>query len=234
MIGDKERADIQEALLLLYLRLNGYFVSSFIVHSCEWGRNITQIDALAVRHPFNREPDRVVRPSDFLKPKGTDLLVCEVKSQSQPLQFNESFRKNDAAIRNVLDWAGLFDQEETARIARDLKPLLRPSTPASEAERGVPGPRETTVRPLLCSPERRSCRETQPWFLCEREMFSYIAECLNPEAKRATCSTRYDINLWGSSLAPLVRHFKGLPPGDQGSLQGLYSYLHAMERLARL
>ncbi len=225
MTADIKRSDIQEALLLLYLRLNGYFVSSFIVHSPEPGRNITQVDALAVRHPFNREPNRVVRSSEFLKPKGTDLLVCEVKSRSQPLQFNESFRENDTAIQNVLEWAGLFDQEETARIARDLKPLLRPSTPAPEAERGVPGPRETTVRPLLCSPERRSRRDNQPWFLCEREMFSYIAGCLNPEVARATCSTRYDINLWGLSLAPLVRYFKVLPGGDEGSIQGLYKSL---------
>jgi hypothetical protein len=225
MIADKERSDIQEALLLLYLRLNGYFVSSFIVHSPEPGQNITQVDALAVRHAFNREPNRVVRSSGLLKPKGTDLLVCEVKSRGEPLQFNESFRENDAAIQSALEWAGLFDQEETVRIASQLKPLLQPSAPAAEAKRGVPGPRDTTVRALLCSPERRSRRENQPWFLCEQEMFSYIAGCLNPKAERETCSTRYDINLWGSSLAPLVRYFKGLPGGDQGSIQGLYKSL---------
>ena len=222
MIADKESSDIQEALLFLYLRLNGYFVSSFIVHSPEKGKNITQIDALAVRHPFNREPSRVVRASDFLDPKRTDLLVCEVKGRGQPLQFNESFRESDTAIRNVLEWAGLFNQEEATSIASELKSLLRPSTPAKDAARGVQGPRETTVRPLLCSPERQSCRSNQPWFLCEQEMFSYIAKCLNPAATRETCSTRYDLNLWGPSLSPIVRYFKGLPPGDQGSLQGLY------------
>jgi len=225
MIAEKGRSDIQEAVLLLYLRLNGYFVSSFIVHSPEPGKNITQVDALAVRHDFNREPNRVVRPSEFLKPKGTDLLVCEVKSYGEPLQFNESFRENDDAIQSVLGWAGLFDQEETIPIASQLKPLLQPSTPASEAERGVAGPRETTVRPLLCSPERRSRRDNQPWFLCEQEMFSYIARCLNPEALRESCSTRYDINLWGPSLAPLVRYFKALHRGEQGSIRGLYEYL---------
>jgi hypothetical protein len=225
MIADKERSEIQEGLLFLYLRLNGYFVSSFIVHSPEPGKNVTQIDALAVRHAFNREPNRVVRPSGFLKTKGTDLLVCEVKGRRQQLQFNESFRENDTAIQGVLEWAGLFDQEETTRIARELKSLLRPSTATKDAERGVPGPRGTTVRALLCSPERRWCRDNQPWFLCESEMFSYIAECLNPELTRESCSTRYDVNLWGSSLAPLVRYFKGLPRGDQGSMQGLYKSL---------
>src|SRR6266576_1989892 len=146
MNANKKRSDIQEALLFLYLRLNGYFVSSFIVHSPEKGKNITQIDALAVRLPFNREPNRVVRPSPFLNTKGTDLLVCEVKGRGKPLQFNESFRENDTAIRNVLEWAGLFNEKETPQIASDLKFLLRPCTLTKDAERGVQGPRETTVR----------------------------------------------------------------------------------------
>jgi hypothetical protein len=208
------------------IRLNGYFVSGFIVHSPEHGRNITQVDALAVRHKFNREPNRGIGPSPFLKPKGTDLLVCEVKSRYEPLHFNESFRNSDGAIRDVLRWAGLFDEEETIRIAHDLKPLLQPCTPAREAEMGVPGTGETIVRPLLCSPEKRSRRENQPWSLCGSEMFSYIAECLNPKAPRDACSIRYDINLWGSSLAPLVRYFKELlPPGDHGEIKYLYKSL---------
>jgi len=223
---DKERSDIQEALLHLYLRLNGYFVSGFIAHSPEHGKNIAQIDALAARHKFNREPNRGVAPSKFLNPKGTDLLVCEVKSRNQQLQFNKSFREDDTAIQSVLGWAGLFDEKETIRVARDLKLLLQPLTPARKAEIGVPGAGETIVRPLLCSPEICSRRDNQPWFLCGSEMFSYIAECLNPKTPRDSCSIRYDINLWGSSLAPLVRYFKKLQPGDHGGIVDLYKSLN--------
>lgn len=226
MTTDKARSDIQEALLHLYLRLNGYFVSSFIVHSPEFGRNITQVDALAVRQKFNREPIREIRPSPFLSPKGTDLLVCEVKSRYEQLQFNESFRDSDGAIRSVLSWAGLFDEEETIRIACDLKPLLQPCVLAREAEKGVPGTNETTVRPLLCSPEKRSRRDNQPWFLCGSEMFSHIAECLNPKTPREACSGQYDFNLWGLSLAPLVLYFKKLHPGDHGGIEDLYESLN--------
>ena len=103
MIADKKRSDFQEPFCFSYLRLNGYFVSSFIVHSPERGKNITQVDALAVRHAFNREPNRVVRSSGFLKPKGTDLLVCEVKSRGEPLQFNESFEKTTLQSKVLLN-----------------------------------------------------------------------------------------------------------------------------------
>jgi hypothetical protein len=81
------------------------------------------------------------------------------------------------------------------------------------------------VRPLLCSPEVCSRRDNQPWFLCGSEMFSYIAECLNPKTQRDSCSVRSDINLWGSSLAPLVRYFKKLQPGDHGGIVDLYEFL---------
>jgi hypothetical protein len=60
---DPERSDIQERLLHLYLRLNGYFVSGFIPHSHEHGKILTQVDALAVRHPFNCEPKRGIEPT---------------------------------------------------------------------------------------------------------------------------------------------------------------------------
>ena len=56
------KSEIQVALLNLYLRLNGYFVTGFIVHSPELGRNITQLDAFALRNPFNSEPERVAFP----------------------------------------------------------------------------------------------------------------------------------------------------------------------------
>jgi hypothetical protein len=219
---DRERSNIQEALLQLYLRLNGYFVSGFIVHSPEHGKNVTQVDALAVRHPFNKEPGRVIGPSPFLNPKGTDLLICEVKSRNQQLQFNEPLRESNDAIKDVLRWAGLFDDEETTRIAGELKTLLQPATSAPKAERGVQGAREVTVRPLLCSPERRGCRPNQPWFLCGGEIFSFIAKCLNPEIARESCSARYDTKLWGW-LSPLVDYFKQRAVG--GEMPDLYRFL---------
>jgi hypothetical protein len=221
-------AEIQEALLSLYLRLNGYFVTSFIVHAPELGKNVTQLDAVAVRLSFNREPERVMLPSPFLELKKgtTDLLICEVKSRGQALQFNQSFRGNDRAITSVVEWAGLFDEEEAAAVVRDLKPLLQPETPRAKAKTGVAGPRGTRVRPLFASPERHRSHDNQPWFLPGSEIFCYVGECLNPVVGRPTCSTRYDLNLWGTWLAPCVRYFKeARQPGEPGRMNDLYNYL---------
>ena len=62
-MSENNRPHVQEALVHLYLRLNGYFVSGFIVHSSDHGKNKTQIDALAVRHSFNSEDLPGYRPS---------------------------------------------------------------------------------------------------------------------------------------------------------------------------
>ena len=79
----KRRSVLEEELLQLYLRLNGYFVTGFIVHSSIHGRNKTEVDALAVRFPYNAEPERGLGPSPLLEPSATllDLLICEVKSR---------------------------------------------------------------------------------------------------------------------------------------------------------
>lgn len=221
-------SEIQEALLSLYLRLNGYFVTSFIVHSPELGKNVTQLDAVAVRLPFNSEPERVILSSSFLALEQgiTDILICEVKSHGQPLQFNPSFRDNDHGIESVLHWVGLFTEAEVLAVARDLKPLLQPETPCAKGKAGILGPRGTRVRPLFASPERYRAYDNQPWFLPGSEIFSYIGECLSPGVTRPSCSTRYDLNLWGAWLAPFVRYFKEeRRPGDPGQVNDLYDYL---------
>lgn len=73
-----DRSDVQENLFSLYLRLNGYFVSGFIVHATVGTK--TELDALAVRFPHHREPDREIGPDPVLETSGAvlDFLICEV------------------------------------------------------------------------------------------------------------------------------------------------------------
>jgi hypothetical protein len=223
----RRRSRTQENLLNLYLRLNGFFVTGFIVHSPALGKNRTEIDALAVRHPYNDEPERVIRPSPYLETSSelTDLLICEVKSKRQPLHFNKPLRDSIPAIKSVLRWAGLFRDEEVQELASKLQTRLQPSDPPGQDIPSVLGPRSTRVRAILCSPERWNRQDNQPWFVNGSEIFKYLWQCFCPETPRDCCSTRYDFGLWGESYEPLVRYFKD--PGQKGSgkLKDLYQYL---------
>src|SRR5215469_582268 len=108
-----KRHDLQEVVSSLYLRLNGYFTSGFIVHAPGGDRagNRTQLDALAVRLPYSSEPEREVLPSEYLQIPAnmTDIVLCEVKGGREALQFNEALRHVDA-IRSVLRWIGAFEE----------------------------------------------------------------------------------------------------------------------------
>ena len=57
-LSDHAKSSVQEDLVALYLRLNRFFVTRFIVHSPVYDENRTEIDGLALRLPFNSEPER--------------------------------------------------------------------------------------------------------------------------------------------------------------------------------
>jgi hypothetical protein len=225
MTDQKKRSRLQENLLNLYLRLNGYFVTGFIAHSPEWGKNRAEIDALAVRHPLNTEPERLIRPSPYLEvsTEFVDLLICEVKSRGQQLQFNDALREKPDALISVLRWAGLFYDEEIFDLARQLIPLLQPAAEARPEIPYVIGPRKTRIRAILCSPERWFKRHNQPWFISGSEIFEFAYTCFCPEKPRDSCSTQYDFEAWGEVYEPVVKFIK-----DQGKvsrMNELYQHL---------
>ena len=88
----KDKAKIQEDLMMLYLRLNGFFVTGFIAHSPIQGEALTEIDALALRMPHNAEPERGVGLHEVLDLSNeyTDLVICEAKSRGRQLCFNRA------------------------------------------------------------------------------------------------------------------------------------------------
>ncbi len=225
MTDQKKRSRLQENLLSLYLRLNGYFVTGFIVHSAEWGKNRAEIDALAVRHPHNSEPERLIKPSPYLEvsTEFTDLLICEVKSQGQQLQFNEALRETPNALISVLRWGGLFDEQEILELAHQLLPLLQPSAEPRQDIPCIIGPRNTRIRAILCSPERWLKRNNQPWFIHGSEIFDFAHSCFCPEKPRNSCSTQYDFEAWGEVYEPIVKFIK--EKGRQNMMKELYQYL---------
>lgn len=225
MNTQKKRSQLQENLLNLYLRLNGYFVTGFIVHSPEYGRNRAEIDALAIRHPYNDEPEREIRPSPYLDPSTQfiDLLICEVKSRGQQLQFNEALRNSFQSLASVLRWAGLFPENKLQIIVNHVQPKLQPSNPPRQE---IPCyiANGTRIRPILCSPERWERRNNQPWFIPGKEIFNFLYGCFCPQNPRPLCSTRYDFEAWGEVYEPIVKFFKN--SNGKSTIRELYQYFN--------
>jgi hypothetical protein len=219
------KPEVHEALATLYLRLNGYFTTGLVLHSEVRGQNRGEVDCLAVRFPAHSQRERGVASAPFLaiRPDEVDLVICEVKSSVDGLRFNDSLLKDPPeALRSLLRWSGVFHPSKVNDIADRLCPLLSFASP--DAARGVveAGCR---VRPLLCCPSCDASKCGDRWCLLGGELFRYVGECLNPMEPRPECATRYNFELWGKILSPLVTYFKDLSRGTLGTLEGLYQHL---------
>jgi len=202
---------IPEALLTLYLRLNGYFTTGLVVHSSQRGQNRAEIDCLAIRHPFHDQMERGVESHSFLSTSDqlADLLLCEVKTSLAGLRFNDALRNDVEVVRTALRWSGLLPPTDVVRAADALLPLLQDRVTTQEGRSGVVIA-AVRVRALLCCPSSSTEPKVDRWFLNGTELLGYVHRCLNPRTPRPSCSPRYSYELWGDQLEPLVRYFKEL------------------------
>lgn len=222
-------SDIQEALVTLYLRLNGYLSSSFIVHaSQEEGRQSlrTEIDILAVRFPYNEEPAREVQPSEYLgiSNEFIDIIIAEVKSGGQRLQFNSRLREFEN-LYSVLQWLGAFHSFEIDEIIHELMPQLQPretNSPDSIIE--VTKPFGRRIRAILFHVDRKAPTRNSPFFIGSSELMSFISNCLLPNEPREECQTRYDFTSWGPIYEPIIRYFK--ENQEIGTVEDVVSYVY--------
>ena len=172
----KSKSVIQEDLVGLYLRLNGFFVTGLIIHSPIHGQNLTKVDLLAVRFPNSCEPEREISHDSALELSSTmvDLVICEVKSKGQSLQFNYALLVDNDRIISTLRWAGIFTEPEILDLASKIRDALQPANPTKTLFSCVEGPRQTRVRAILFSPERNSKRKNQRHFVSGPEIMKYI------------------------------------------------------------
>lgn len=219
-------AQAQEALVTLYLRLNGYFTSGFIVHAPAIGTNQTEIDVLAVRFPFSAEPTRGVAEAPELDGwnEGIDFIIGEVKSHGEQLRFNHALRNSRDAVSAILQWWGYFSDQERDPLVDRVQEILAPR-PGVQTAPTVIGPRNARVRALLFSPETKMRRKNQAWFIPGPPIFSFVWQCLRPIERRPTCATTYDFGAWGRELEPIVRYFKDKARNEAGDFASLWSYL---------
>ena len=122
----KEKSQIQEQLVRLYLRLNGYLSSGYIIHSDEHGNINSETDVLAVRFPNNCEPERNVPPDAILHTSDThtDFLVCEVKSHGKSPQFNSPLKNNTENMHKILRWLGALTPNEVLTHGEKIQAIF--------------------------------------------------------------------------------------------------------------
>lgn len=105
MLTDKERSQLQERLVKLYLRLNGYFSDGFIVHH-DINSRISLEDILGVRFPNHSESEREAGLCSRLQlndSNNIDILIGEVKSNGVSLRFNNTISTNIEVLRKILN-----------------------------------------------------------------------------------------------------------------------------------
>ncbi|MDX1728921.1 MAG: hypothetical protein R3203_14350 [Pseudoalteromonas tetraodonis] len=105
MLTDKERSQLQERLVKLYLRLNGYFSAGFIVHH-DINSRISLEDILGVRFPNHSESEREAGLCSRLQlndSNNIDILIGEVKSNGVSLRFNNAISTNIEVLRKILN-----------------------------------------------------------------------------------------------------------------------------------
>ncbi len=225
----KKKSRAQEELLALYLRLNGFFVTGHIIHSPDSGRVVTEVDVLAVRFPYHREPetqnapDAIIETSDQL----VDLVICEAKSKGQKLQFNSALQENGEMVK-LLRRAGLHQESEIPELASQICSVLKPADPPRTEIPTVVGPRNTRIRGLLCSPERDNRRNNQAWFLPGSAMLRHISRCLC--GKVPGCARNYGASQWGRD-EPAARYFKERGANNPGTIEDFYAAMSSTAKM---
>ncbi|WP_055435487.1 hypothetical protein [Lacinutrix algicola] len=211
----KEKSNIQESLSTLYLRLNGYLTTSFIIHHSE--KKISgELDILGLRFPNHSQDDTEHNSSEFLEiPKTIDLVVAEIKSNGKSVQFNKPLRQEQNAVEvwtKILKWIGILDNQEIENIVPELIDLVQTKENSKLANLKSSRVLHTkfgllSIRPILFSPERIDLNNADK-LIGWTEINDFIWKCLCPNKQRDECGTRYDFTAWGTSLFEIVKVYK--------------------------
>lgn len=202
------KSDIDEILLKLYLRLNGYFTTNLIIHSEIWGQASTEIDCIGIRHAHHSQEDRGQIKSNFLEDRNgtTELLYCEVKNDPKMLEFNSPIRSDEKILNRSLQWVGIFKEDTITEVVSKAFPLFSSETTAQQMKNGIII-KNVRVRTLLCCPSIDE-NQTDKWCLTGPEIFQFLNKCFNPPERRKQCSTRYNFQQWGAPFYKIVKAFK--------------------------
>ena len=227
-----DRSDVQETLVHLYLRLNGYFSSGYIVQAPQGAA--TELDVLAVRFPRYEEPEREILCSNHLgiAADRIDFVVGEVKGGgASNVNFNAKFRNSPAAVRSVLQRFGAFPCGEIDRAVAAVPQLLDPTHlrgasvfPEMEITLwGDAGSQRAKLRFIpFATGQTRPTGGARP-YIFQDDMIGFVWDCFRPERQRVLCDVRYNFELWGHQFAQMVQYFKDTNRAAPGTLDDLYA-----------
>lgn len=221
-----DKSDLQELLFTLYLRLNGYFVTGFIVHAA--AGNTTELDALAVRFPFHNESEREVVPCEQLRvPKDKiDFLICEVKGGNKSANFNNAFRSNKNAVMSVLNRFGAFKEDAVSQLADEIIDAIKPERINKTNKIPVVGVADggSQIRCILVAPDQSRSNGKEKPYIYGDDIVAYIWKCFRPENIREACGVIYNWNLWGEQYQQLVEYFKDRNLTSSGGVDDIYKH----------
>jgi hypothetical protein len=213
---------IDEYLIDLYLRLNGYITTGLIIHSPKWGQTTTDIDKIAIKYPYHQQHERLIPSSEFMQSDigKVDIVFCEIKNKPEILKFNKPIKNDIDVLASSLRWLGMIPPDITDELAQQLIVMFQDDTPAAMSKNGISWG-DYNFRSLLCCPNL--FHETDSWALGSEEIFSFITKCLNPQERRDSCSTRYNFQQWGHVTTDIVKYFKNSDP----NIDDLYTMMGA-------
>jgi hypothetical protein len=230
---ERAKSHLQEKLVALYLRLNGYFSTGLIIQSAEDNNVDGEVDIIGVRFCNHRQKDRLIECSRYLdipNDSKIDIIIGEVKGgKKSQLQFNESIRENDDRRYKLLTWLGFVEDKHIDEINEELRLRIQTKEAnSSEKFERINYPFEDgiiSIRPMLFAPDRAKPRNNQVRFINGQQMIDFCWECFKPKKRRETCATDYwAINNWGEQFENLVTYFKQPNKTEQGTMQEMYEY----------
>lgn len=220
------RQRVQENLVALFLRLNGYFTTSLIIHSEKDSEVSGEIDIIGVRFPNHKQSDRNVKSDSKLEmPKDKiDIIICEVKGGKSQLKFND-FLNDKKNVIKLLEWVGVVNSENIHSVADKIINAIK----VSEVQNCEPFPKieigDYCIRLLLFAPDKIKPRNNQRNFISGSDMINFCWKCFRPDNIRETCSTNYkSINNWGEQFEKLVGYFKNHDKSTVGTIKDLYKH----------
>lgn len=213
------KSQIQENICKLYLRLNGYFTNSLIIHSPgESKGNRTDIDLLGIRFPNHKQTDRGFDYDEKLEIdcKCIELIIGEVKGQEEDLKFNKSIRQKypDEIIKKLFNWVGMFSDIKLESVIEDYRNLIQTKEVYNAEDRfdktySINGG-TVRLRPIIFGVDRDNLKPNQLWHITGKMMIDFFWRCFKEEIECRDCQLKYDYKLWGAEFEPIIRYFKEL------------------------